>query len=592
MCNWKQESQAILLFLSLYRDQGRTPVEYTEKITGRDMKFEGLLTNDAPCKYLLWHGAEEHRPVRQIFCLTSRDDLRPIQRSDGTQKENDSTFSRFQETVSSFSASHNLEPPCIIQLAYDYFSPTDSPFTSVPPEQRASHIYSQLLTKIHDTKPDCISIDFTGGMRDASFLLMELSRFLDLMGIPCREIVYSNQADLSIRSLQTTYQMFPLLNAIHLFLTTGSAAQLQTVYAEENPPQVKNLLKNLSQFSGDIRLCSLQNISQTYQNIENSLSVLERMDKQGLDLSVLMLKDLVPYIRKKMYLEAGQRRPPYLNLIQWCLDNGLLQQALTLYVEKVPVYLFEHKLLHSDSDLSQQGCVSAFGELFSRLALSPPTPKSCKDPAALDSQIHKLENILTELLDACAENPGKKTSVLADLQKLAQAPDALPALNYIVQDCRNRYPSGGKDSSHIQRPAWMAETFPWPKNIYGFLRTVANNRSAKCSYLSMREPEPSSAQDKRIMVLTYLHDWLKKDPSLDLSAYTTLSLKEFYPVLLNYSIIRAMRNQVNHANECQQTTFLQECAKLNPHIPQSVNPETTKKAIQTGIDQLFQLSPA
>ena len=35
-----------------------------------------------------------------------------------------------------------------------------------------------------------------------------------------------------------------------------------------------------------------------------------------------------------------QEGPDYLKITQWCIDNGLIQQALTVFNEKMPRYLF------------------------------------------------------------------------------------------------------------------------------------------------------------------------------------------------------------------------------------------------------------
>ena len=46
-----------------------------------------------------------------------------------------------------------------------------------------------------------------------------------------------------------------------------------------------------------------------------------------------IFSDMISIIRQKLNMEKDQRYT-YPRLIRWCLDNNMVQQALTLYVEK------------------------------------------------------------------------------------------------------------------------------------------------------------------------------------------------------------------------------------------------------------------
>ena len=63
-----------------------------------------------------------------------------------------------------------------------------------------------------------------------------------------------------------------------------------------------------------------------------------------------MFADMIEIIRKKLYIKENSSLT-YQDLIRWCLDNNMVQQALTLYIEKMPMYYYEKKLLNLPKNL-------------------------------------------------------------------------------------------------------------------------------------------------------------------------------------------------------------------------------------------------
>ena len=581
------KNSAVLMFLSRYNTRNQTEESYQECITPKGQTFRGLQTNDAPCKFLLSYGQAQGMPVTKIYCLVSQEDLKPIRLPDGSLSK-DSSFTWFKTMIGDYALSQGLSCPQILMLTYDCEAGDQDilsgpPQAAVPIEERASHVYSQLLEAIKQDKPDGISVDFTGGMRDTSFLLLELSRFLRFMGIPCQQIVYSSREDLTIRSLSTAYPMFPLLTGINSFLTTGNASQLQALYRDSESSQASSLLSHLVSFSGAISLCTLQNIDRDYQNIADSLTQLEELDDDGLDLDVLMLKDFVPEIRKKLYLTGRSGGATYPDLIQWCLDNDLLQQALTLYVEKIPVYLFSKGYLRFDSPITPDNKKSTdiirLGNIVGELSRD-------EKMIRLDQQIRELYQNYRQRQEEEDWTDGETA------EKLVRSMDYIPygsELTVLMQDIKSCYDGWGIRRG-TAKPGWMTpaqkKKMTMPKNALGYLNIASTNPDVKyhCIHPEHRGERPNG--DPHILALRNLKACMEGKISLDISGYTDLPMDRFYGLMVHYMIVRALRNQINHAADRQNTDVLRYCTEIGALPGEDVNQYTIKDAISAGIQNL------
>ena len=127
-------------------------------------------------------------------------------------------------------------------------------------------------------------MDCTGGLRDTTFLMIMIIRYLEYHGMPCKEVVYSKMplrkkvqtavkvgnpvskesqsANKEIQSVQketqpageicqvnNVYRMFQLLNGVDQFTRTGNADLLKLCYQENDNPMITKLLDTIVEFS-------------------------------------------------------------------------------------------------------------------------------------------------------------------------------------------------------------------------------------------------------------------------------------------------------------------------------------------------------
>lgn len=395
-----QKRSSMLLFLSNYKNGGKTD-SYTYTYNGKEYKFEGDQTNDAPTKCLIKIAQENNNPIDTIICIVSKEVF-----TNSITPDNQTVFERFKDMIATHCSEeyHNDYKINIIPIGYDFKVPPEfengkisnaDSLDHIPEsEERYLYIYKKVEEKLGlNMRPEnsgekienIIYMDYTGGFRDSSSFMIALIRYLEFKGIVCKDIIYSNFHSKKIHSIRSIYNMFDMINGVSEFIGTGNARQLITLQESlvetTNNGIVKNFVKNLQSFSDAIALCNVGSIVDAITSISESINTLEQDISD--DIFVQMFKTLIPTVKEKLYI--GKEPPSILDLSKWCLDNNMLQQAVTIYNEKILSYY----ILNNYDDFKNE--------------LKKPIPKyrSYKD-------IHEKYKNLSKIWDEFNDSDGKR----------------------------------------------------------------------------------------------------------------------------------------------------------------------------------------
>ena len=187
-------------------------------------------------------------------------------------------------------------------------------------------------------KDDTLYIDFTGGPRDIAMLLVSVARYLrDLKEVKIEELVYTDfQRKQTVSSYQL-YRFYDLISAVDEFFATGSARRLQS-YTDGNAvqdPKRQELLQAITTFSDDLSLCLVDNFTSDIKSVIQKAST--NFETHN-DLNGLLFQLL-----KQRVQEEFEKLQPYElpQLIEWCANRNLYQQALTLLTEQMPRYVYD-----------------------------------------------------------------------------------------------------------------------------------------------------------------------------------------------------------------------------------------------------------
>ena len=330
----KEKSGIILMFLSVDKFDAISSVyHYVKDGIHYEQSYQGIQTGDAPVKFLLSEAAKDGTPINKIICIVTDEDLQIQVRGKYVNPENISTYERFC-TVVAEEYDNSGESPEIIPVKIDM---------SLPSQERTRQLYLQItsiIEKVEDYNKVNVYLDYTGGFRDVSYLMTAIIQYLQYKGINCQRIIYSDYFMRKIYDLGYLYAMSDLINSVGEFLSTGNASRLLQVMNKSSEPDgswINIFLKSIVAFSDALTLCNMQELDKAAEAVCECLEK-RPLTNQSLGLYQEMLMTLVPEIQNKLHLRDGKISYP--GLIHWCLDNRMLQQAVTLYVEKMPVFYF------------------------------------------------------------------------------------------------------------------------------------------------------------------------------------------------------------------------------------------------------------
>ena len=284
-------SKTIILFLSKANENAR---EYPYECPDGGV-VPGTNSCDAPIRWLL----QTHEDVGRI--LTIR-----------TPEAEESSWPAFQALVRGLRP--DLEP-----VPIDFREGED--FSGAP----LARILAELGEK------DEILLETTGGFRNAVMHLLLLSRVLAYRGNPTVQAVYGNffAEPKRLEDVSPLFEIFSLSEGLHTLTDFGNTGALRAYYdrLEDPDPAVRELIDAMEALSEAIALCRTRLLEDRMARFRDALD-------RAASCSDPLMRHLLPVFR-----EAFREKLNTPGLILWCVRNGMLQQALTIYTERVPAYI-------------------------------------------------------------------------------------------------------------------------------------------------------------------------------------------------------------------------------------------------------------
>lgn len=518
--------------------------------------FEGAQTNDAPVKYLISRALKDENKIEKIICIVSK----------MVEKKG---LDEFKTMVDDYlSSSKELETAYHDQKIEFY--PVAYPEDEEEISYRASKVYRQLAASdcIGKEEGASVYIDYTGGLRDINFLMTAIIRYLEYHGISCKEIVYSsfNKNDSEknqIYSLNCIYSMYQLLNGVEQFVSTGNAELLQLCYQNEKESSADELLRQIIKFSQAMSLCDVRDVDHLMDQLCESLDRFDTKEDKGSFFSV-MFGDLTSIIRKKLYIEKG-RRYSYPSLIQWCLDNHMIQQALTLYVEKMPEFYCDAGLLEFSQEEAEKNKGTKtlgqtwrteffYGGFYDQFIM--PELKGFK--RHLDEGCKTME----EKYSLIEQFPAKEFQKLKIYMKTEPEKKAVESLvKFLGKYYKGRF---GELYGDIFFPYTGKKEENCPKYAFNFVKRIVNERKWQIYFLyhdkkkyieyeeyikpekqSKKEPKKESkTYRKKVFALEQVKAYPGKIPQVNMDDTVLI-----YSIMKYYLALKLIRNRINHASE-------------------------------------------
>lgn len=555
----------ILLFLSDYKipasdDNPKGAKKLSYQLEGSDSTYEGIQTNDAPLRYLFERAKNSNCIVKRIICITSY--------KVATEPKETPQIQIFREFVNTVVQEYSMEEPEeFIVVPYDY---KEEPMEQKDyGEQMPVRIYKALSSCFHSvTEGEEVYIDYTGGLRDINFLMTSVIRFLEFKGLKCGEIVYSNFSDKKLLNIHYIYDLYQLINGVNEFVNTGSARELEKVYVPTDENSVASVLvKQLVEFSEALGICDIGKLDDLTSALLKTINRLEDAEEE--DINTAMLKTLVPVIREKMHLS---RELDYPGMIRWCAENNMIQQAATIYTDKMPKYYFDIDAIPDYVDLTSLSPTPGHGiydtgfytELFDRSAEGVEVTEFREELKETGISEYLQENTIDRqtIIDRLERQKRtiedhssilyKAFNKLQDFIKRCydQYGYSDPSMNfsrykvYSYQPQDNNANEDGYILTRCEIPRLLKQFWHQmiSKNCYWLHRFLYNNEEDYLFFATAKKRKTDKTLRKKVLAI-------KKIMNGTTPLNQECDREKLYQIMAYYLAVKLMRNRMNHAGE-------------------------------------------
>lgn len=602
----------LIFFLSDYKkDAVSEDYEYKPEYK----KIKGKQTPDAPTKYFINYLKEKGETLNSILCITS---FRANGGKDGTENNyNKNAYKHYERMIETFYKDELKEEnrPKLERICFDYDFEKNTNIEENDRYKRLFESIDQHLEKGDDQRePDNIYIDYTSGMRDISFLIILIIRYLENIGIKCEGMIYSyrppsgsNETEKNkIVDLKSTYDLFELLNGVNEFTSFGKSKTLSNYYnkiwKDDKYTEINELIETMNDFSDMMSLCMVEDIDEIMKKLNQRIieaeKIKNKINSNENQLMNYMFFNLIKEIKKKFYLEDGEEIT-YINLIRWCLDNDLIQQALTLYVEKMPEYYFNSNFFNiNDENLNEtleslkilkDNYIDVFYKGIFKNILN-----DTKKYILTEEDIKELKSVKNKIIKKIKESIFKNKEYILGKE------------NTSIQECKEIYIKETLDEikSIISREYKKGNTNKKikiysldedkPKDKEGFLSLLFSKEEIiseivdniylkkklkKIGTLSTKKNDIEYTYNKKINSIIILSTNNKNMPS-----WSNIRLKDLILLMEDYLYFKIMRNQINHAKKSKLTQEVE--AYLNKKYKSNIDAGYIKQKMYISINNI------
>lgn len=275
----------------------------------------------------------------KIFAFVSHD-VQQEALMDGVQQ---SSLAVFKEGVKEYIAEEDI-------VCCDYDEDKNIEESLVNINKMANTIWEETSEYRKAGEEIFLHADMTGGLRNASMMMLGIMRFLEYSKFKLGKVLYSNwqrnRAINWVEDAKGVYRFFDLVAGAKEFANYGSIKEIESYFdkQEDLSRPLVALLAAMKNFSENIKLCHYGNLKKSIEELRTALINFEALSEAERDNNDRLLAVMLPTIKKE-YEELLVKELDDLEIISWCEKKDYLQQAMTLCTERIPEYLFEHGLL-------------------------------------------------------------------------------------------------------------------------------------------------------------------------------------------------------------------------------------------------------
>ena len=198
-----------------------------------------------------------------------------------------------------------------------------------------------------------IYADITGGARYVTMMMTSVMQFLQYDGMRVEKMIYADFKTLSrenrIFDVHGTLDVYKLVAGADAFVSYGISRTIEKYFdydAESGTSgkpisdALKGVLRAMHTFSDAIQICQTGNIPPALSALSTAITIFLDVPEEDRTVDDRMFMQLIDTITEgygELLGETEDEAERYVPIIRWCIDKGLLQQAMTLATEWLPV---------------------------------------------------------------------------------------------------------------------------------------------------------------------------------------------------------------------------------------------------------------
>ena len=296
-----------------------------------DKGFTGIQTNVAATKYIIAHLLKCGQKIDKILMLCSTEVLNTAIESAliATSEETISTYEYYTRTISEWALKHGYSKEEI----KDLFAPLDLENLNPGSWSQMDGTLNSFIQEVgvSSTSKDKLFIDYTGGNRSASMIMLAVARFLECKGIKVEKVLYSNiigSNDVNIieNCIETYELLFAISNdsdaLLKIYKKSGKTDQtvIDSVQETEDADLINRNGQNEAISENVKKTIKKKSDSFTEEKVVNDLNcvrkaltlegtILDSIEKKNAKrASELIGKVLLSYLRKRVLSRGARER--------------------------------------------------------------------------------------------------------------------------------------------------------------------------------------------------------------------------------------------------------------------------------------------
>lgn len=357
----------ITFFTVIYGSKEKQTYDYCMDGRRESAYVEGRFTNEAPVYSMARMLQEKGEKIDYIYGFSTNDERK--ENFEIQIKGEEGKRPTYKNQVDFFQIFLKECCPALEQTDFrfiDFEYPTEH--LDKECADQAIRAAAQIKADMHEQGfdwSDCrLYVDVTGGIRSAGMILSQIVQLLQHDGMTVEKFLYSDfHTDATpnrLFNIASLASLSHLIAGADAFVRYGSSLALEEYFDYDYESDagrmrtlsapLRKLLHAMHSYSDVMQICQVNEIKNVLVALKHALDEFSQHEIAEDSLKekafALMLDTIRNAYEDILHYAEGEEAALYYEMIRWCLKNGFTQQAMTLYVEWMPVYLEEKRVFY------------------------------------------------------------------------------------------------------------------------------------------------------------------------------------------------------------------------------------------------------